>query len=77
MSFKAPNASFVTFAVDVLPSGVRHVMIVETNLHLNPQHPSYDLHAVSRLIAAAQSYVDENLQGLSMVRLVSTHSGEI
>jgi hypothetical protein len=37
MSFKAPHVSFVSFAVEVLPSGITQVMIVETGLHLNPK----------------------------------------
>ena len=77
MSFKARHASFVSFAVDVLPSGVRQVMAVETDLHLNPQHSSYDLQAVNRLISAAQDYANANIQGLYLIRLVSTRSGEI
>jgi hypothetical protein len=36
MPFKAPHVSFVSFAVEVLPSGITQVMIVETDLHLNP-----------------------------------------
>jgi hypothetical protein len=52
-------------------------MIVETDLHLNPQHSSYDLQAVNRLISAAQDYANANIQGLYSIRLVSTRSGEI
>jgi hypothetical protein len=53
-------------------------MIVETDLHLNAQHPSYDSQAVNRLISAAKDYAGANMQGLlSFIRLVSTRNGEI
>ena len=77
MPFKAPHVSFVSFAVDVLPSGTTQVMIVETDLHLNPKHPSYDHPALQRLISAAQEYARANMEGSSQIRLVSTRSGEI
>lgn len=77
MPFKAPHVSFVSFAVDVLPSGIAQVMIVETSLHLNPAHPSYNKSSVETLIAAAQKYVSANIEGPASIRLVSTQSGEI
>lgn len=77
MSFKAPHVSFVSFAVEVLPSGITQVMIVETGLHLNPKHPSYNRPAVETLISAAQTYVTANIEGPAAIRLVSTQSGEI
>ena len=63
MSFKAPHVSFVSFAVEILPSGVTQVMIVETGLHLNPKHSSYNKSAVEGLISAAQKYVSVNIEG--------------
>lgn len=77
MPFKAPHVSFVSFAVDVLPSGITQVMIVETGLHLNPKHPSYNRHAVETLISSAQHYASMNMEGPASIRLVSTQSGEI
>ncbi|WP_245314001.1 hypothetical protein [Bradyrhizobium elkanii] len=52
------------------------MMIVETDLHLNPQHPAYDQSAVQTLISAAQEYIGANMAGPASVRLVSTRSGE-
>ena len=52
-------------------------MTVETGLHLNPKHPSYNRSAVEALILAAQSYVSANIEGPASVRLVSTQIGEI
>jgi hypothetical protein len=77
MPFKAPHVSFVSFAVEVLPSGITQVMIVETDLHLNPLHPSYNRSAVEHLISAAQDYVHAKVEGLASIRLVSTRSGEV
>lgn len=77
MSFKAPHVSFVSFATEVLPSGITQVMIVESGLHLNPKHPSYNRSAVETLILAAQNYVSANIDGPASIRLVSTRSGEI
>lgn len=77
MPFKAPHVSFVSFAVDVLPSGMTRVMIVETCLHLNPAHPSYNKSGVENLISAAQRYASANIEGPASIRLISTQSGEI
>ncbi|TPQ35331.1 hypothetical protein C2U70_14860 [Bradyrhizobium guangdongense] len=77
MPFKASHVSFVSFAVEVLPSGVCQVMIVETGLHLNPKHPSYNRSAVETLIASARDYARANIEGPASIRLVSTQSGEI
>lgn len=77
MPFKAPHVSFVSFAVEVLSSGITQVMIVETDLHLNPRHPSYNQSAVEALIAAAESYIhDQVIEGPAYVRLVSTRGGQ-
>ena len=76
MPFKAPHVSFVSFAVEVLPCGIVQVMIVETDLHLDPRHPSYDHAAVQRLISSAQEYACAGAGGLAQIRLVSTRSGE-
>jgi hypothetical protein len=77
MPFKAPHVSFVSFAVEVLPSGITQVMIVETGLRPNPKHPAYNQSVVDILISAAQNYVSANIEGPASIRLVSTRSGEI
>jgi hypothetical protein len=76
MAFKAPHVSFLSFGIEVLPSGITQVMIVETDLHLNQQHPSYNRSAVETLISAAKNYVSGNIEGPAIIRLVSTASGE-
>ncbi|WP_245344140.1 hypothetical protein [Bradyrhizobium japonicum] len=53
------------------------MMIVETDLHLNPRHPAYNRLAVTQLIIAAEAYTHANVEGPSSIRLISTRSGEI
>ncbi|MET4175398.1 hypothetical protein ABIB99_006513 [Bradyrhizobium sp. LA6.1] len=77
MPFKAAHVSFVSFAVEILSSTVTQVMIVETDLHLNPRHPSYNRSAVEDLISSARAYTSAHIEGPSSIRLVSTRSGEI
>ena len=76
MAFKAQHVSLVSFAVEVLPSGITQVMIVETGLHLNPKHPSYNKTAVERSFWP-QEYVSANVEGPAAIRLVSPRSGEV
>ena len=77
MPFKAPHVSFVSFAVEVAPSGSTQVMILETDLHLNPKHPSYNHAAIEHLIASAQNYIQDTMDGPVHIRVVSTRSGEV
>ena len=61
---KAAQNGFQSSArIQVLPFGTNQVMIVETGLHLNPKHPSYNRSAVETLISAAQDYVSANVDG--------------
>jgi len=77
MAFKGPHVRFVSFTIEISPAGTSNVMVVETDLHLNSKHPRYNHSAVRQLIAAARDHVATNAEGVTHVRLVSTHSGEI
>ena len=77
MAFKAPHASFVSFAVEITPTASADVMVVETDLHLNSRHPGYNDGAVQRLVAAAQDYLTSNAGRITHIRLVSNRAGEI
>lgn len=77
MTFRAPHVSFVSFAVEVSASRIVQVMIIETDLHLNSQHRSYNRSAVEQLISGAQDYARTNIEGPTSIRLISTRSGEI
>jgi hypothetical protein len=77
MPFRHAHASFVSFAIDITPVGTADVMVVETDLHLNPLHPGYNGRAVENLVAAAQGYLKANAGRVTHIRLVSSRSGEI
>jgi len=77
MPFKAAHATFVSYAVEVLPAGIAQVVIVETDLQLNPRQSSYSSSAVKELISAAQTYARANIEGLVHIRLVSTRGGDV
>jgi hypothetical protein len=77
MAFRHAHASFVSFAIDITPAGTTEVMVVETDLHLNPRHPAYNGGAVRHLIAAAQDHLVANAEHVTHIRLVSSRSGEI
>lgn len=77
MPFRHAHVSFVSFAIDITPAGAADVMVVETDLHLNPRHPSYNRRAVENLVAAAQEYLKANAGHATHIRLISSRSGEI
>ena len=77
MAFRHAHVSLVSFAIDITAAGTTDVMVVETDLHLNPRHPAYNGGAVRQLIAATQDYLVANAGHVTHVRLVSSRSGEI
>jgi hypothetical protein len=77
MSFRHAHVSFVSFAIDITPAGAADVMVVETDLHLNPRHRDYNVGAVEALVAAAQNYLKANASHVTNIRLTSSRSGEI
>lgn len=77
MAFKNPHVQFVSFAIEVTPSGTAEVMVIETDLHLNSRHPAYNSAAVQRLIAAAQDYLAANAGRITHIRMISNQPGEI
>jgi hypothetical protein len=77
MPFNSAHVSLVSFAVDITPAEAVDVMVVETDLHLNPRHPAYNAGTVRRLIVAAQDYLAVNAGRATLIRLVSNRSGEI
>src|SRR4051812_33015450 len=60
MPFRNPHVTFVSFAVEIVPTGTTEFMVVETDLHLNSRHQAYDRYAVQGLIAEAQAYLSAN-----------------
>ena len=50
----------------------RMVLVIETDLHTNPQHPDFDHHAIADLITAAQNYVIAQNRQLYDFQIVPT-----
>ncbi|MGY4476758.1 hypothetical protein [Bradyrhizobium sp. USDA 3364] len=76
MAFKSPHVSLVSFSIEIGAEDTTSVMQIETDLHLNPRHPSYDTAAVERLVRDAQAYLAGNASQVTQVRLVSNRSGQ-
>jgi len=77
MPFNSAHVIFVSFGIDITPAGTDEIMIVETDLHLNPRHPAYNGTAVQHLVSAAQDYLAANGSPVTHIRLVSNRNGEI
>lgn len=76
MAFKSPHVSLVSFSIEIGVEGTTNIMQIETDLHLNTRHPSYDAAAVERLVRDAQAYLAGNAGQVTRIRLVSTRSGQ-
>ena len=76
MAFKSPHVSLVSFSIEIGKDGTSNVMQIETDLHLNIRHPSYDAAAVERLVRDAQAYLAGNADQIAQIRLVSTRGGQ-
>ncbi len=76
MAFKSPHVSLVSFSIEIGTEKTTNVMQIETDLHLNANHPSYDAAAVERLVRDAQAYLAGNAGQVTRIRLVSTRSGQ-
>lgn len=52
----------------------RHmVLVIETDLHTNPQHPQFDFQALNDLIDAGQMYVAAHNRQIDDFRIVPTN----
>lgn len=76
MAFKSPHVSLVSFTIEIGRDSTTNVMQIETDLHLNPLHPSYDAGAVQRLVGDAQTYLAGNPGQVGEIRLVSNRGGQ-
>ncbi|PAY07246.1 MULTISPECIES: hypothetical protein [Bradyrhizobium] len=76
MAFKSPHVSLVSFSIEIGKDITTSVMQIETDLHLNARHPSYDAAAAERLVRDAQTYLAGNADQITQIRLVSTRSGQ-
>jgi hypothetical protein len=76
MAFKSPHVSLVSFSVEIDAAATTNVMLIETDLHLNTRHPSYDAAAMQRLVRDAREYLAGNAGQVTQIRLVSSRSGQ-
>ena len=76
MAFKTPHVLLVSFSVEIGKDATTNIMQIETDLHLNARHPSYDAAAVERLVRAAREYLAGNADQVTQIRLVSNRSGQ-
>ena len=76
MAFKSPHVSLVSFSIEIDADAATNVMQIETDLHLNPRHPSYDAAAVEWLVRDARSYLAGSADQITQIRLVSNRSGQ-
>ncbi|MGY3692487.1 hypothetical protein ACVIGA_002567 [Bradyrhizobium sp. USDA 3240] len=76
MAFKSPHVSLVSFSIEIGAEATTNVMQIETDLHLNTRHPSYDAAAIERLVRDAQAYLAGNAYQITQIRLVSNRSGQ-
>ena len=66
----------MSFSIEIDADAATNVMQIETDLHLNPRHPSYDAAAVERLVRDARSYLAGSADQITQIRLVSNRSGQ-
>jgi hypothetical protein len=51
----------------------RMVLVIETDLPTNPQHPNFDSHAITNLINAVQTYVAAHHRQIDGFQIVPTN----
>jgi len=53
------------------------VLVIETDLQLNPEHPSFDFEPINALIAEANRYVQDSNPEIDRFRLVSVVENQV
>lgn len=71
MPISHPNAKSYYFTLEYMHGGYSNVMVVETDLHLNVNHPGFDKAAVNSLLEAAQAFQVQEAPRVPNIRLVS------
>jgi hypothetical protein len=59
MTIQHPNAknAYIKHEGRFFAHPARMVLVIETDLHTNPQHPDFDSKAIAALINAGQAYM--------------------
>lgn len=71
MPISHPNAKRYWFTLEVADGGMKQIMVVETDLHLNSSHPGHDSGAVDSLLATIQGFMVTEAPHIQNVRIVS------
>jgi hypothetical protein len=74
MSIQHPNAknAYIKHEGRFFAHPPRMVLVIETDLHTNPQHPNFDSHAIAALISAGQAYVTAQNRQLDDFQIIPT-----
>src|SRR5262245_43118399 len=74
MPIQHPNAknAYIRHEGRFFAHPFRMVLVIETDLHTNPQHPKFDAHALADLINAGQAYVAAHHRDIDGFQIVPT-----
>jgi hypothetical protein len=74
MPIDHPNAknAYVVHEGRFFAHPFRMVLVIETDLPTNPQHPKFDSHAIGSLIEAVQTYVVARNRSIDGFQIVPT-----
>ncbi len=70
MSIDHVQAKHVWFTIEGSANGLKNVVVVETNLHVDARHPDYDDQAMTSLIEAVQRFLAQNKGSVDEMRIV-------
>jgi hypothetical protein len=70
MSIDHLNAKNVWFTIEGSVNGLKNVVVVETNLHVDARHPDYDDKAMTSLLEAVQRFLAQNKDHFDEMRIV-------
>jgi hypothetical protein len=72
MPVQHPNAknAFILHEGRFFEHPARIVLVIETDLHTNPEHPNFDAKALTDLISAAQAYTIAQNRGVTDFKIV-------
>ncbi len=69
MSIDHVHAKQVWFTIEGSANGLKNVVVVETNLHVDARHPDYDDQAMTSLIEAVQRFLAQNKSSVDEMRI--------
>ena len=70
MSIDHVHAKNVWFSIEGSANGLKSVVVVETNLHVDARHPDYAEQAMTSLIGAVQLFMAQSKDYVDEMRIV-------